>query len=257
MKCQTILWKSVSTSFLQSGMATSRRASAEIACLYGTSFRVIFIGTALTGIPFIGTALTGISCGFGNDVCSSKDFLPVRFGSIRGVGGSFTVRELDSQHLASGDFTFGIDAKATSATDFSMLELASCRVAVSGNTCCLLCQNFRSTSIQSTTDDHPSFCSISTYGIDLHVNAISSKLQWDRLLHRGWARCWFHLTIHLRVITHGGIFTTSRGNSMLFQKKLLVESQRIVTLPQISRTLLGVKLALGFLNSTPLTISYV
>ena len=45
---------------------------------------------------------------------------------VRDVGGSFATGKLDSELLVSGDYTFDLDAKATSSTDFSMLELASC-----------------------------------------------------------------------------------------------------------------------------------
>ena len=63
---------------------------------------------------------------------------------MRGVGRSFTGRELDSELLADGDFTFDLDAKDISAADRLALELASCCVAVSGHmTLFASCRNFR------------------------------------------------------------------------------------------------------------------
>ena len=38
---------------------------------------------------------------------------------VRGVGGNFIGRELDSGLLVGGDFSFDLDAEATSGTDFS------------------------------------------------------------------------------------------------------------------------------------------
>ena len=45
---------------------------------------------------------------------------------MKGVGGRYTVRELGTELLEGGDFSFGLVANATSASDFSMQEVVFC-----------------------------------------------------------------------------------------------------------------------------------
>ena len=45
---------------------------------------------------------------------------------MTGVGGSFTVGELDTELIVGVDITFDLVANATSATEFLMQELVSC-----------------------------------------------------------------------------------------------------------------------------------
>ena len=66
-----------------------------------------------------------------------------------------------------------------------------------------------------TTQD---FVCISTSGIDLHLNAISSILQWNLCIVDGPEDGIISkYTFCCRVITHGRILTTSRGNSIFFR----------------------------------------
>ena len=109
---------------------------------------------------------------------------------VGGVGGSFTVGELDSELLVGSDSTFDLDAKATSATEFSMLELPSCRVAVSGNIRCL-----HSAEISATHLSNPRLLTTK----DFDPSPLKESICTPQCLtvhgamkpfHRGWARRW-------------------------------------------------------------------
>ena len=77
---------------------------------------------------------------------------------MRGVSGSFTVRLLDTERLASGDFNFGLVANATSAADLSMQETCVLlRYGVCEHVLFAICRNFRDIFSKSTTDDQPDF----------------------------------------------------------------------------------------------------
>ena len=129
MKFQTILWRysrrkgCVSIFVLQSGwLLVLQEELLQKPLVCTEKFTGIFSGTDLTGIPFIGTAFAGISSGSARNL-----FRPdVSEDPVGGVGSSFTVRSLGSELDVRCDFTFDLVAKATSVTDFSELELASC-----------------------------------------------------------------------------------------------------------------------------------
>ena len=134
-----------------------------------------------------------------------------------GVGGNFTGGKLDSEFFVGGEFTIDLIAKATSTTDFSMLELASCRVAVSVNMCCLqsaeisvaCLSNPRLVSTQNFVPS-PLTESIST-SISCRPNCSETLHPEDGII----SQYTFHFCF--RVITHVGISTTSCGDSLSFK----------------------------------------
>ena len=113
---------------------------------------------------------------------------------MRGVGSSFTGGLLCSELFVSGEFTIDLDTRATSAANFSMVELASCKVAVSGFQDCMhpaeISVTFLSKPQQMTTLE--SICTsmlYRPYGNDIIAS---------------WTGRWYHLPMHLllRLLCH-------------------------------------------------------
>ena len=116
---------------------------------------------------------------------------------MRGVGGNFTGREPDTELLVSGDFIFDLVAKATFDTSF--FDARTCGLQSCGfceHVLFASCQNFRDM-FGSTMRCLPKL-QLDLWIVDGSEHGIISQ----HILHFG-----------IKVIMHGGTFTTNRVNS--------------------------------------------
>ena len=154
-----------------------------------------------------------------------------------------------SELLVGGEFTFDLDAKITSATAFSMLELASCRVTDSGHTCCL-----HSAEISVTYQSSPRLMTTHDVVPSALKQSICTSMPWCPLcsvIFASWKSPQMVLSPNTPV-------ASAAGSSRMAEYPRQIEIirccaskmagralQRNVPLPQISRILLREKLVLS------------